>query len=191
VKKQQSGSDWSFDRLRCALVAVSLALASGCATSQSEVPVIYSRAAPTQITRAYLVVFQGQLDANRAEKLRQALADALQPRTAALVSMLVTGLTLDEPNARADIDAFGPDGVVTVKPTGGLSRQEDSSDAITYDVVVDAPKEKRTVWHASLVSESGPELMARDLVEHLTTAGLLVRKDGGAPPPGKGQQRSK
>ena len=27
--------------------------------------------------------------------------------------------------------------------------------------------------------ESGPEVMARDLVEHLTTAGLLTRNDGG------------
>jgi hypothetical protein len=176
-----------------ALIVVSLALAPGCATSQSQsdVPVIYSRAAPTQIARAYLIVFQGQLDADRAEKLRQALTDALQPRTSALVSMLVTGLKLDEPNARADIDAFRPDGVVAIKPAGGISRQEDGGDSITYDVVVEVPKEKRTVWHASLVSESGPEVMARDLVEHLTTAGLLARKDGGEPPPAKGQERSK
>jgi len=155
------------------------------------VPVIYSRAAPTPIARAYLIVFQGQVGAERSEKLRQALGDALQPRTSALVSMLVTGLTLDEPSVRADLDAFAPDGVVTIKPAGGSSRQEDSSDSITYDVVVDAPKEKRTVWHASLVSESGPEVMARDLIEHLTTAGLLVRKDGAAPSPRKGQEPSK
>jgi hypothetical protein len=174
-----------------ALIVVSLALGAGCATSQSEVPVIYSRAAPTQISRAYLVVFQGHLDATRAEKLRQALADALQPRTSALVSMLVTGLTLDEPSARADLDAFGPDGVVTIKPTGGSARQEDGGDSITYDVVVEAPKEKRTVWHANLVSESGPEVMARDLMEHLTTAGLLARKGGAEPSPRKGQERSK
>jgi hypothetical protein len=191
VKKQQNGSDRSLVPLCRALIVVSLALAPGCATSQSEVPVIYSRAAPTQIARAYLVVFQGHLDANRAEKLRQAVSGALQPRTSALVSMLVTGLTLDEPNARADIDAFGPDGVVTIKPTDGSTRQEDSGDSITYDVVVEAPKEKRTVWHASLVSESGPDVMARDLVEHLTTAGLLARKDVVAPSPAKGQPRSK
>ena len=147
-------------------------------------PVIYSRAAPTPIARAYLIVFQGQVGAERSEKLRQALGDALQPRTSALVSMLVTGTQLDEPTARADINAFGPDGIVTVKPTGAIS-----GESITYDVTVEAPKEKRTIWHANLVSESGPDVMARDLVEHLTTAGLLTRKDGGRPTAGKAGAR--
>lgn len=154
----------------------------GCATSPAEVPVIYSRAAPTLIQRAYLVVFQGQLDAVRAEKLRQALGDAFQPRTSALVTMLVTGLDLDDPNARADIDAFRPDGIVVIKPSGGVSQQEGGADSITYDVVVEAPKERRRVWHATLVSESGPAVMAHDLVENLTTAGLLRRADGDASP---------
>jgi hypothetical protein len=111
------------------------------------------------------------------------LTDALQPRTSALVSMLVTGTQLDEPTARADINAFGPDGILVVKPTRATSHEEASGDSTTYDVSVEAPKEKRTVWHASLVSQSGPEVMARDLVEHLTTAGLLAREDSREPPP--------
>jgi hypothetical protein len=179
VENPQSRSSlpgWrSLDRIYRVLIVAGLALLPACATSQPDVPVIHSRAAPTPIHRAYLVVFQGQLDAVRAEKLRQALADAFQPKTSALVTLLVTGLDLDEPNARADIDAFRADGIVVIKPTGGVSQQEGGADSITYDVVVEAPKERRTVWHASLVSESGPAVMARDLVEHLTSAGLLIR----------------
>jgi hypothetical protein len=170
------------------LALAALALAPGCATSQSEVPVIHSRAAVTPMARAYLVVFQGLQDADGAEKLRQALTDALQPRTSALVSLLVTGLELDEPNARADIDSFGPDGIILIKPTGEVTHQEGGAESITYDVVVKAPKEKRVVWHANLVSESGPEVMARDLVDNLTTAGLLSRDE---PPREKAPARTK
>lgn len=140
------------------------------------------------MARAYLVVFQGPRAADGAEKLRQALTDALQPRTSALVSMLVTGLELDEPTARADIDTFAPDGIILIKPTGEVSQQEGGAESVTYDVVVKAPKEKRVVWHANLVSESGPEVMARDLVDNLTTAGLLFRDQ---PPPAKGPNRSR
>jgi hypothetical protein len=160
-------------------MAMGLTSMVGCATSESDVPVIYSRAAPTPIARAYLIVFQGRGDLDRTEKLRQALTDALQPRTSALVSMLVTGTQLDEPTARADIKAFAPDGIVMVKP----AHEDASGDSTTYDVAVEAPKEKRTVWHASLVSQSGPEVMARDLVEHLTTAGVLAREASREPPP--------
>ena len=168
-----------------------LALATACATSESEVPVIYSRATVTPVLRAYLVVFQGQLDADRTEKLRQALSDALQPLTSALVTLRVTGLELDGPTARADIDAFGPDGIIMIKPTGEISHVEGGAESITYDVVVKAPKEKRIVWHANLVSEGGSEVMAHDLVENLTTAGLLAHKNGGEPPRDKGQEHSK
>ncbi len=175
-------------RICRALALAGVALTPACATSQSEVPVIHSRAAVTPIARAYLVVFQGQRDAAGAEKLRQALSDALHPRTSALVSLLVTGLDLDEPNARADLDAFGPDGIILIKPTGEVTHQEGGAESVTYDVVVRAPKEKRVVWHANLVSESGPEVMARDLVDNLTAAGLLFR-DG--PPEDKKPQKSK
>jgi hypothetical protein len=173
------------------LIFACLAVAPTCATSQSEVPVIHSRAAVTPILRAFLVVFQGQLDSASAQKLLQALSDALQPRTSALVSMLVSGLEFDDPTARAHIDAFGPDGIILIRPTGEVSHEEGGAVSITYDVQVKAPKEKRIVWHATLVSESGPEVMARDLVEHLTTAGLLTRNDGGEPAPGKTEQRSR
>jgi hypothetical protein len=175
-------------RICLALAVAGVVIAPGCATSQSEVPVIHSRAAVTPIARAYLVVFQGQRDADSAEKLRQALTDALQPRTAALVSLLVTGLELDDPNALTDIDNFGPDGMILVKPTGEVTHQEGWAESITYDVVVKAPKEKRVVWHANLVSESGPEVMARDLVDNLIAAGLLSRDE---PPPAKKKERTK
>ena len=165
------------------LIVVGLAVAPACATSQSEVPVIHSRAAVTPILRACFVVFQGQLASASAQNLQQALSDALQPRTSALVSILVSGLEFDDPIARADIDAFKPDGIILVRPTGEVSHEEGGAVSITYDVQVKAPKEKRIVWHANLVSESGPEVMARDLVDHLTTAGLLNRNDGGAPAP--------
>jgi hypothetical protein len=190
VENQQNrlSSGLSLGRIGLALALAGLASASGCATSQSEVPVIHSRAAVTAIGRAYLVVFQGQRDADSAEKVRQALTDALQPRTAALVSLLVTGLDLDDPNALTDIDTFGPDGIILVKPTGEVTHQEGGAESVTYDVVVKAPKEKRVVWHANLVSESGPEVMARDLVDNLTAAGLLSRDE---PPVGKKPERSK
>lgn len=175
-------------RICLALAALGLAFAPGCATSQSEVPVIHSRAAVTPIARAYLVVYQGQRDTDSAEKLRQAVTDALQPRTSALVSLLVTGLELNDPNALTDIDTFGPDGIISIKPTGEVSHQEGGAESVTYDVVVKAPKEKRVVWHANLVSESGPEVMARDLVDNLTAAGLISRDE---PPVGKKPERSK
>lgn len=167
------------------LAVATLTLAPGCASSQATVPVIHSRPAVVPLDRAYLVVFQGQLDAVRTERLRQALGDALAPRTTALVTMVVSGLELDEPTARADIDAFHPDGVLVIKPTGAASRQpgEGDDDAVTYDVAVLAPKGKRTVWHASLVSEGGPGLMARDLVDHLTAEGLLRPTSAPQPSP--------
>ena len=184
MRNQQSVSlSGRLGRIGLILIVAGLAVAPACATSQSEVPVIHSRAAVTPILRACFVVFQGRLDSAAAQKLRQALSDALQPRTSALVSMLVSGLDLDDPIAREHIDAFGPDGIIFIRPTGEVSHEEGGAVSITYDVQVKAPKEKRIVWHANLVSESGPEVMARDLVDHLTTAGLLARNEGGAPAP--------
>ena len=173
------------------LFVAGLALASACATTESEVPVIHSRAAVTPIERACLVIFQGQLGADRVERLQHALTDALQPRISALASMLIAGQGLDESSVRADIDAFGPDGILLIRPAGEIVHEEGGSESVTYDIVVRAPKEKRDVWHANLVSESGPEVMARDLVNHLTTAGLLARKDGGEPPGGGSQEPSR
>jgi hypothetical protein len=190
-RKQSASSSGRLGRLGRILIFACLAVAPACATSQSEVPVIHSRAAVTPILRACLVVFQGQLGSASAQELLQALSDALQPRTSALVSMLVSGLEFDDPTARAHIDTFGPDGIILISPTGEVSHEEGGAVSITYDVQVKAPKEKRIVWHANLVSESGSEVMARDLVEHLTTAGLLTRNKGGEPAPGKTEQRSK
>jgi hypothetical protein len=159
------------------LFVAGLALAPACATTESDVPVIYSRATVTPIARACVVIFQGQLGAARVERLQRALTDALQPRISALVSLRIAGQGIDDATVRADIDAFNPDGIILIKPAGEIVQEAGGAESVTYDVVVKAPKEKRDVWHASLVSESGPEVMARDLVDNLTTAGLLVRKE--------------
>ncbi len=186
VRNQQSASaSCGLGRIGRILIVAGLAVAPACASSQSEVPVIHSRAAVTPILRACLVVFQGQLDSAAAQTLRQALGDALEKRTSAMVSTLVSGPELEDPDGCADIGTFAPDGIILIRPTGEVSHEEGGTVSITYDVQVKAPKEKRIVWHAHLVSESGPEVMARDLVENLTTAGLLPRNDGGKPAPGK------
>jgi len=179
VEDQQTGSLYgrTCSPVCRVLFLGSLALASACATTESDVPVIHSRATVTPIARACIVIFQGQLGAARVERLQRALSDALQPRVSALVSLRIAGQGLNESTIRADIDAFGPDGILLIRPAGEVVHEEGGAESVTYDILVKAPKEKRDVWHANLVSESGPEVMARDLVDNLTTAGLLVRKE--------------
>jgi hypothetical protein len=163
-------------RLSRALIAATVALLPGCASSPApEVKVIHSHSDATPIERAYLIVFQGKLEGDGGDRVRQALADAFQPRVAALASMVVSGFSLDEGAARADIDAFRPDGVVVIKPAAD---QEGRPNSVTYDVAVLDRTGKRTVWQAKLVSEGGPAVMARDLVKNLAAEGLLKPKAG-------------
>ncbi len=164
-------------RLSRALMAASVALLPACASSSPapDVKVIHSHSDATPLEWAYVVVFQGKLEGDGGERVRQALADAFQPRVAALTSMVVSGLSLDEGAARADIDAFRPDGIVVIKPAVD---QEGRANAVTYDVAVLDPTGKRTVWQAKLVSEGGPAVMARDLVKNLAAEGLLKPKAG-------------
>lgn len=169
------------------LIATALAL-GGCAAEQPEVKVIRSRSDATPMDRVYILVFQGQLDRdhadrdwNRANEVRQALAEAFQSRVAALATMVATGLELEKGPARADIDAFHPDGVLVIKPAAGVVTQPDAPPQVTYDVALLEPKLERTTWRAMLVSEAGPQTMARDLVRNLAWEGLLHRKPGDEP----------
>jgi hypothetical protein len=171
----------SWSRSRQLLTAAALALSSACASSSQEVKVIHSQAAATALDRVYVVVFQGQVDWDRAEKLRQALAEALQSQAGAVATMAVAGSELDKGPARIDIDAFKPDGVVVVKPASGVTPKEGGGTSVSYDVMVLDRKLERTLWRAMLVSEAGPELMAQDLVKHLGFDGLLARKTGDEP----------
>lgn len=148
------------------------ALAAGCASSPEPVKVIHSRPAATTLERIYVVVFRGSLAWDRAEQIRQALSDTLQPRAKALATMVAEGMELDKGPARADIDGFRPDGLLVVRPAGA------AAGALTYDVAVLDSAGQRTAWHAKLVSEAGPGAMAQDLVRQLAWDGLLVPKPG-------------
>jgi hypothetical protein len=81
--RQSASSSGRLGRIGRSLIFACLAVVPACASSQSEVPAIHSRAAGTPILRACFVVFQGRLDSASAQKLGQALSDALQPRTSA------------------------------------------------------------------------------------------------------------
>lgn len=176
-KRQQfeaSGGRITDRRAWRGLTFAALALAAGCATSPEPVKVIHSRPAATALDRIYVLVFRGSLAWERAEEVRQALADALQPRAKALATMVASGMELDKGPARADIDAFRADGLLVVRPAGS----EAGGGSATYDVAILDPAGQRTTWHAKLVSEAGPGAMAQDLVRQLAWDGLLAAQPG-------------
>jgi len=43
------------------------------------------------------------------------------------VSVLVSSLELGDSTAHADSDAFGPDGIILIRPTGEVSHEEGGS----------------------------------------------------------------
>ena len=166
------------------LLPALLVLAVGCGSSSS-IRVIETPSTARPLDRIYAVVYQGQLDGNHAELLRRALVETFQPRTSAFRISVIAGLELDDSVIKADIERFRPDGILMMRPIGGLLYSAGGSYNVTYYAAVLEPKGGRAIWRAKLRNEGAPimvgprmGLTARDLARHLTWDHLLREKKG-------------
>lgn len=152
---------------------------SGCVTSSSSIGILQNARVTRQFTRIYIVVHQGELDWYYAEYLRKALVDAFQPHTLAVAGVVLTGLELSE-SVEPEVEKFAADGVLVIKPIGGLLVQGGGSQKLTYYATIIEPKTGRLLWRARPRNEGAPimfrersRLTAADIVNALIGDGAL------------------
>jgi len=132
------------------------------------------------VHRLYIVVDKGGLEMTDIQAVATAMQAACAGHVSAYKSTLLSGMELDSDRVAQDIAAFGADGVLWLRPRGGVVSAYGGYFKLNFDVTLRNVESDRIVWAARAANEGGTamiekrnRLAAERIVEQLVKEGLL------------------
>jgi hypothetical protein len=176
------------------MVALALApvLLAGCFSSSirvvQKVPVDHTR------DRIYVIVYEGPITSYYSNHLAGAVIEALGAHTGARKGTVLTGLEFDTTWLEKDMDAFGAEVVLTVRPLGTRTDRYGNLVGLIYGATLHDRSSNQDVWAAKMevygalewgIKEAAEKIVAALANDHMIAGPVVSAGPGPAPPSGQ------
>jgi hypothetical protein len=137
-----------------------------------------------RLTRIFIILNHGevdQLDADYTPALVRALQQEFAKTRTTITVRAVNVLALNDPNYARELAQYQPDGVLTMKLSGGVRGAYGGLESLFYDVsLISAQQPDRRIWRAQLNAAGGSAVIegkmnsaAEELVQRLLDDRLI------------------